>query len=192
MASTASVSREFTVCVAPSCVASSNLRGSMSTAIIVCAPASFEPAIAAPPTPPQPNTATESPRDTLPVLIAAPIPAMMPQPTKPAAAASARASTFTACPAATSVSGAKAPMPNAGESAVPSARVIGCVALRLSKQYHGRPRKHDLQVPQGARQAMITKSPGATSSTPSPTFDTTPAASCPRKNGKSSDIAPSR
>ena len=44
------------------------------------APASFEPAMAALPTPPQPNTATLSPRPTAPVLMAAPIPAITPHP----------------------------------------------------------------------------------------------------------------
>ena len=39
---------------------------------------------AALPTPPQPITATESPRVTAPVLIAAPSPAITPQPSSPA------------------------------------------------------------------------------------------------------------
>ena len=55
--------------------------------MIVCAPASRAPAIAASPTPPHPNTATESPRPTLPVLIAAPMPAITPQPSSPAVVA---------------------------------------------------------------------------------------------------------
>ena len=41
----------------------------MSTAMMVDAPASRAPAMAASPTPPQPKTATESPRPTLPVLM---------------------------------------------------------------------------------------------------------------------------
>ena len=47
------------------------------------APASRAPAMAASPTPPQPNTATLSPRPTSPVYIAAPSPAITPQPSRP-------------------------------------------------------------------------------------------------------------
>ena len=97
--------------------------------MILRAPASFAPRIAASPTPPQPNTATESPRDTPPVYIAAPSPAMTPQPISPAASGGAFGSTGTHCPAATSVSSANAPMPRAGESSVPSSSVIFCVRV---------------------------------------------------------------
>jgi hypothetical protein len=83
-------------------------------------------------------------------------------------------------------------MPSAGESAEPSAKVIGCVALNVEKQYCGRPRTHERHVPQTARQFRITKSPGCTPVTLSPTFSTTPAASCPRRKGKSSLMPPSR
>src|SRR5215469_10688220 len=58
--------------VAPNWRAHSSFRGSTSTAMIVCAPARCAPSTAASPTPPQPMTATESPRVTAPVLIAAP------------------------------------------------------------------------------------------------------------------------
>ena len=68
-------------------------------------------------------------------------------------------------------------MPRAGERGVPSARVIGWEAFRLEKQYQGAPRRQERQVPQGARHAMITKSPGATLVTPSPTDSTVPDAS---------------
>ena len=180
------------VWVAPNSLAHSSLRSSMSTPMMVWAPARRAPAMAASPTPPQPNTATESPLMTPPVLMAAPSPAIMPHPTSPAAWGLASALTFTACPASTSVNSAKAPIPRAGERGEPSARVIGCWALRLAKQYQGRPRKQDRQVPHGERQAMITKSPGATLLTPSPTLSTVPDASCPRRKGKSSFIAPSR
>ena len=53
--------------------------------MIVFAPARRAPAMAALPTPPQPNTATLSPRPTSPVYIAAPRPAITPQPRSPAA-----------------------------------------------------------------------------------------------------------
>jgi len=113
--------------------------------MIVRAPAMFAPAMAATPTPPQPITAMESPRPTPPVLIAAPSPAMMPQPSRPAAAADAAASTLVHWPAATKVNSVKAPMPSAGDSSMPapspSASVIFCRALWVLKQYQGLPRR---------------------------------------------------
>src|SRR4029078_13481585 len=102
---------------------------------IFAAPASLAPAIAAQPTPPQPNTATESPRPTSPVNIAAPSPAITPHPNRPAASGRAAASTAVHCPAATNVFSANAPMPSAGDSGVPSDNVIGCDALWVEKQY---------------------------------------------------------
>ena len=94
--------------------------------------------MAALPTPPQPITATESPRVTPPVLMAAPSPAITPHPTRPATWGLASGSTFTAWIASTRVSSAKAPIPSAGDSAVPSNMVIGCRAFLLAKQYQGR------------------------------------------------------
>ena len=137
MNSTGSVVAELQVCVAPKPFAHSSLRSSMSTAMIVDAPARREPAIAALPTPPQPNTATDWPRVTPPVLIAAPMPAITPQPSSPAAVAGAAGSTFVHCPAATSVLSQNAPMPSAGDSSVPSRSVIFWVALCVLKQYCG-------------------------------------------------------
>ena len=132
----------------------------------MAAPASRAPATAAAPTPPQPITATVSPRPTLPVLIAAPSPAITPQPSSPTAAGRAAGSTLVHWPACTSVFSAKAPMPSAGDSSVPSSSVIFCVALWVAKQYHGSPRVQARQAPQTARQLSTTKSPGATSVTP--------------------------
>ncbi len=103
-----------------------------------------------------------------------------------------RESTLVAWPAATSVFSANAPIPSAGDSSVPSESVIFCVALNVEKQCHGRPRRQDRQVPHTARQFRITKSPGSTPVTSSPVASTIPAASWPRRNGKSSLIAPSR
>ena len=132
------------------------------------APARREPAMAALPTPPQPNTATDWPLVTPAVLIAAPIPAITPQPSRPAAVAGASGSTLVHWPAATRVLSAKAPMPSAGDNSVPSSSVIFCVALCVEKQYHGWPRRHARQRPQTARQLRMTKSPGSTSVTPGP------------------------
>jgi hypothetical protein len=159
--------------------------------MIVVAPASAAPAIAASPTPPQPITATESPRVTLPVLIAAPS-----RPSRRSRAGrrprAGGGSTLVHWPAATSVFSANAPMPSAGDSSVPSSSVIFCVALWVLKQYHGLPRRQARQLPQTARQLRTTKSPGATSVTPSPTASTMPRASWPSRNGKSSLMPPSR
>ena len=124
--------------------------------MIVVAPASATPAIAASPTPPQPNTATVSPRVTPPVFIAAPSPAITPHPSSPAAVGGAAGSTFVHCPAATSVFSANAPMPSAGDSSVPSSSVIFCVALWVLKQYHGSPRRQARHLPHTARQLRIT------------------------------------
>src|SRR6266567_1138136 len=84
-------------------------------------------------------TATESPRLTPPVLIAAPRPAITPQPSRPATSGGTAGSTLVHWPAATRVCSTKAPMPSAGDSGVPSSRVIFCCALWVAKQYLGRP-----------------------------------------------------
>ena len=124
--------------------------------------------------------------------MAAPMPAITPQPSSPTASGRAAGLTLVHWPAATSVRSAKAPMPRAGERGVPSASVIFWVALCVAKQYQGRPRRQARHSPQTARQLRTTKSPGATSVTPGPTASTTPAASWPSRNGKSSLIPPSR
>lgn len=160
--------------------------------MIRAAPARRAPATAALPTPPQPMTATESPRPTPPVFRAAPRPAITPQPSSPAAAGAAAGSTFVHWPAATSVFSANAPIPSAGDSGVPSSRVIDWVALCVLKQYQGRPRLQARQVPHTARQLRTTKSPGATEVTSGPTDSTIPAASWPRRKGNSSLMPPSR
>ncbi len=156
MYSTGSVSLELHTWVAPKPFAHSSLRSSMSTPMIVDAPARRAPAIAASPTPPQPNTATDWPLVTPAVLIAAPSPAMTPQPSRPAAAGDAAGSTFVHWPAATSVLSQNAPMPSAADSSVPSVRVIFWVALWVLKQYWACPRRHARQSPHTARQLRIT------------------------------------
>ena len=163
--------------VAPNSVAHCSFFGSRSMAMIGDAPASRAPAIAASPTPPQPITATESPRETLPVFIAAPRPAITPQPSRPTTAGSAFGSTRVHWPSCTRVLSANAPMPSAGVNSVPSASVIGWLALKVSKQYHGRPRRHARQRPQTARQFSTTKSPTSTWVTALPADSTMPAAS---------------
>ena len=120
------------------------------------------------------------------------MPAMTPQPSRPTASGRAAGSTLVHWPAATRVFSAKAPIPSAGDSGVPSASVIFWVALWVAKQYQGRPRRHARHSPHTARQLRTTKSPGATEVTSGPTASTMPAASCPSRNGNSSLIPPSR
>ncbi len=163
----------------------------MSTATMVVAPANRAPAIAAAPTPPQPNTATLSPGPTPPVWMAAPIPAITPQPSRPAASGRA-GGTSVHWPAATRVSSAKAPIPSAGDRGVPSFSVMGWVALKVAKQYCGLPLRHARHVPQTARQLSTTKAPGLRPRTSGPTLTTSPAASWPSRNGKLSEMLPSR
>ena len=84
------------------------------------------------------------------------MPAMTPQPSRPAAVGGAAGSTFVHWPAWTSVFSAKAPMPSAGESSVPSASVIFCAALWVSKQYQGLPLRQARHCPHTARQFRTT------------------------------------
>src|SRR6202012_4046377 len=130
------------------------------------------------PTPPQPIPATLLPRVTPPVLMAAPMPAITPQPSRPAVAAGMAGLTLVHCPAATSVFSTNAPIPSAGDSTVPSSSVIFWVALWVLKQYHGSPR---LQEREGA------PNPGPVPEKEAPT---TPAAWGPSRYGKSSPIPP--
>ena len=75
-------------------------------------------------------------------------------------------------------------MPSAGESGVPSASVIFCVALWVAKQYQGRPRRHERHSPHTARQFKTTKSPGARSVTSGPTDSTTPGGLVAEEEGE--------
>ena len=162
-------------------------------AMIVAAPARRAPAIAASPTPPQPNTATESPRATSPVFIAAPSPAITPQPSRPAAVGRRLRVDLRA------LAGGDERL--LGERADAERRATARCRRRASSSgwrcgwrssttagRGGRPGS----APHTARQLRITKSPGATSVTPAPTASTTPAASWPSRNGKSSLMPPSR
>ena len=67
-----------------------------------------------------------------------------------------------------------APIPSAGLSSVPSVNVIFLLALKVSKQYHGRPRLQARHCPHTARQLRMTKSPTSTCVTASPTVSTMP------------------
>ena len=79
MASTASSSEEFTVCVAPNFFAISSLFCIRSTAMMGSAPIMAAPCTAFSPTPPAPNTATLSPGRTCAPFTTAPTPVMTAQ-----------------------------------------------------------------------------------------------------------------
>ena len=98
--------------------------------------------------------------------MAAPRPAITPQPSRPATSGRTAGLTLVHWPAATRVFSANAPMPSAGDSTVPSASVIFWLALCVLKQYQGRPRLQARHWPQTARQFRMTKSPGATRGDP--------------------------
>src|SRR5690625_6142733 len=70
-----------------------------------------------------------------PVLTAAPMPAITPQPSRPATSAGAFSSTLVHWPSWTRVFSAKEPIPSAAVSSVPSLSVIDLEALWVSKQY---------------------------------------------------------
>ena len=149
-----------------------SLRSSTSTAVTLLAPAPRNRRQRTCP-PPQPITATDIPRPTPPVLIAAPSPAITPQPNRPTAAGRAVGSTFVHCPAATRVFSMNAPTPEPGELGAVGQRhllrrVVGVEAVPRLTASAGR------QSPQTARQLSTTKSPGSTSVTPSPTDSTSP------------------
>ena len=98
--------------------------------MIVRAPASLAAAIAAFPTPPHPNTATESSRPDVAGVRRRTEAGHHATPEQSGrGAGDAAGSTFVAWPAATNVFSANAPMPSAGDSGVPSARVIGLLRV---------------------------------------------------------------
>ena len=107
--------------------------------MIVVAPATLAPAIAALPTPPQPITATESPRRTPAGVHGRTEPGHDPAAEQAHGGGVGLAVDLRALPRATRVFSMKAPMPSAGVSSVPSVSVIFWVALWVAKQYQGLP-----------------------------------------------------
>ncbi len=85
------------------------------------------------------------------------------------------------CPEWTRVFSAKDPMPSAGDSSVPSSRVIFWVALKVLKQYFGSPLAQARHWPQTARQFRMTRSPTLTLVTFSPIWLTTAVDSWPSR-----------
>ena len=101
-----------------------------------------------------------------PVSIAAPSPAITPQPSRPGRLRVARpGSTFVAWPAATSVFSAKAPMPSAGRARCRRRASSSGSRCGWRSSTRAGPRRHARHSPHTARQLRITKSPGATSVT---------------------------
>ena len=152
------------------------------------------PAMAASPTPPQPKTATVSPRPTSPVSMAAPRPAMTPQPSRPATLGPDRGVHRRALPGRHQRLLGEGPDAQRGRElgavgqrhllrgvvggeAVPGAAAL---AARPALAAH-RPPVEDHEV--AGRHVGHPRRP---------TASTTPAASWPSRNGKSSLIPPSR
>ena len=103
MAFTGSSVFAFTVCVAPSSRAFANFDSTVSTAMIMRAPAMRAPWIAASPTPPAPKTATVEPGSMRAVLSTAPTPVVTPQPMSAACANGIWSSIFTIAFSCTSI-----------------------------------------------------------------------------------------
>jgi hypothetical protein len=122
--------------------------------MIVVAPASQAPAMAASPTPPHPITAIESPRPTPPVLIAAPRPAITPQPSSPRLGLGLGDDLRALAGVHERLLDERADAQRR-ESSVPSSSVIFCAALCVVKQYQGC-RGAGAALPQTARQLRMT------------------------------------
>ena len=148
MYSTGSVFFELHVCVAPNSFAHSSLRSSMSTAMIVCAPASAAPAIAASPD----ATAAEHGHR----IAAADVAGVDRRPDAGHHAAAEQAGGGGRCrrdrPSCTGrlrpASCRRTPRCRAPATArCRRSSVIFCVALKVLKQYHGRPRRQTAACP---------------------------------------------
>src|SRR4051795_4785510 len=99
------------VWVAPNVLAISCLDSSGSIARIAAAPAALAPWMTDRPTPPQPTTATFVPGRTAAVLIAAPTPVAMPQPSSAAYSYGTSSATLTHASQGTTISSAQVPQP---------------------------------------------------------------------------------
>ncbi len=97
------------VCVAPTSLAFSSLKGTGSTAMIVRAPAMRAPCMAPEPTPPEPTTTTVSPGFTLARSTAEPKPVAMPQLMSAAAFMFSHGLIFTSEFSCTTISSANVP-----------------------------------------------------------------------------------
>ena len=109
IAATGSCDDASTICVAPSSRAFASLLSTISTAMIIPAPPMRAPWIAASPTPPAPNTATEDPGSIFAVFSTAPTPVITPQPTSAARSSGTSSRIFTTAFSCSSIFSAYAP-----------------------------------------------------------------------------------
>ncbi len=174
------------VCVAPKCLAMSCLVSFGSTARMVAAPAIRAPWMTDRPTPPAPITATLEPGLTLAVLIAAPTPGGMPQPSSAAYSNGTSCAILTTAWNGTTISSAQVPtpaMPNAGVPSPSRKRGSPKAWPMKAMQRYGSPRRHSGQMPQSGDQLTTTWSPTATLVTWAPISAITPEPSCPMTAG---------
>ncbi len=146
------------------------------------------------PTPPQPSTATLSPRCTRATLTAEPKPVITPQPLIAATVKGTPSGMGVTASFRTSVSPESVPMLNdrsmgCPRQSVPSAWACprdGSItwAGRLVSHRTVSPRRHWKHSPQGMHQFNTTRSPGVTWVTPAPISRTTPAPSWPMTSGR--------
>ncbi len=100
---TGSSALAFTPWVAPSSLAVASLDSTVSTAMIIRAPAMRAPCTAARPTPPAPKTATVEPASMRAVFSTAPTPVVTPQPIRAARSSGMLSSIFTSAFSCTSI-----------------------------------------------------------------------------------------
>ncbi len=136
---------------------------------------------------------SQSPRPTLPVIIAAPSPAMTPHPSRPAGPGEARSARPACTDQRRRASSRRTPDAQRGRERRTVRerhrlrRVVGVEAQHAAAR--ARQGRHS---PHTARQLRMTKSPGATLGHAVADPLTTPASSWPSRNGKSSSMPPSR
>lgn len=145
------------------------------------------------PTPPMPNTTTDSPARTWALWWTAPYPVSTAQPSRAASVSGMPSGAGSTQLAATTVSCAKAATFSPGCSSVPSAVRAWMLAApaRALVQSQTSPMPQWWQLPQDGAQLRTTPSPGARWPTPSPTETTVPAPSWPRTAGTGSRMVPS-
>ena len=180
---------------APSSRARSSFAGTASTPMTSW-PSATATSSAAIPTPPRPTTITRAPGSGRPALMTAPPPVSTAQPSRAAISAGTSAATGTTDVRLTTAWEAKAltprwwctscPTPAASVRCrrIPPPTRVPALLAAVPTSHGSRPSvRQPAQLPQRGRKVMTTRSPGATSVTPSPTCSTMPAASCPRSIG---------
>jgi hypothetical protein len=170
----------------------SSFASSTSTTTIGSAPASRAPMTAASPTPPAPMTSSARPAHSPTTLSTAPTPVTTAQPAIAAIRAGTPSGTGTTDFSDTTTCSAKLETPIRWYTSRPSSRrrvvpssgspfVLACTFP--SSHITGCPITQYRQRPQRGRHSIVTRSPGATDSTPSPTASTVPLPSWPTTIG---------